>query len=62
MHKEPKLTFAQPLTRGHHLNKCLVLLFPVLYIKFQRHRPISPLEEVFFTIYGHGGHIGHLII
>ena len=35
----------------------------MLHAKFQDHRPFgSGEEEVFkvFTIYGHGGHLGHV--
>ena len=33
------------------------------HAKFQDHRPSGSGEEVFlklFTIYGHGGHLGHM--
>ena len=35
----------------------------MLYTKLQRHRSIGSREEDFFkvfTIYGHGGHVGHV--
>ena len=34
----------------------------MLHAKFQDHRPFGSGEEVFkvFTIYGHGGHLGHV--
>ena len=35
----------------------------MLYTKFRVNRPASSGEEdflVFFTIYGHGGHLGHV--
>ena len=35
----------------------------MLHIKFQVHRSSGSGEEVFFkvfTIYGHGGHVGHV--
>ena len=35
----------------------------MLYTKFQGHRSIGSGEEDFFnvlTIYGHGGHLGHV--
>ena len=36
----------------------------MLHTKFQGHRSIASGEEdffKFFTIYGHGGHVGHVI-
>ena len=35
----------------------------MLHTNFQGHRPIASGEEdflQFFTIYGHGGHVGHV--
>ena len=35
----------------------------MLHTKFQGYRSIGPAEEDFFkvfTIYGHGGHVGHM--
>ena len=35
----------------------------MLHTKFQGHRPFGSREEDFlkvFTIYGHGGHLGHV--
>ena len=35
----------------------------MLHYKFRRNRPVSSGEEDFlrvFTIYGHGGHLGHV--
>ena len=35
----------------------------MLFTKFQCHRPIGSEEKDFvkvFTIYGHGGHLGHV--
>ena len=54
---------------GH--SQCTVLIcinydgpnFQMLHTKFQGHRPFSSGEEDFwrgFTIYGHGGHLGHV--
>ena len=37
----------------------------MLHIKFQGHRPFGSGEEDFFkvfTIYGHGGHLGHVTV
>ena len=34
----------------------------MLHTNFQSHRPFGSVEEDFlnfFTIYGHGGHLGH---
>ena len=36
---------------------------PKLHFKFRGNRPAGPGEEDFlrvFTIYGHGGHLGHM--
>ena len=36
----------------------------MLHTKFQGHQPLDSREDVFklkdFTIYGHGGHLGHV--
>ena len=34
----------------------------MLHTKFQGHRPFGSGEDFFkvFTIYGHGGHLGHV--
>ena len=37
----------------------------MLHAKFQNHRPPGSAEEdflIFFVIYSHGGHLGHLTI
>ena len=38
------------------------LEFPMLHAKFQDHRTSGSGEDFFkvFTIYGHGGHLGHV--
>ena len=41
----------------------VVLEQPMLHTNFQGHRPFGSEEEDFckvFTIYGHGGHLGHV--
>ena len=41
----------------------VVLEHQILHTKFQGHRPFGSGEEDFlkaFTIYGHGGHLGHV--
>ena len=43
----------------------VALGYPMLPTKFQGHLSISSWEEDFlevFTIYGHGGHIGHVTL
>ena len=41
--------------------KLVVRKCTMLYTKFQWHRPISSKEDLKdFTIYGHGGHLGHV--
>ena len=36
----------------------------MLHTKFQGHRSIGSGEDIFkvFTIYGHGGHVGHVTL
>ena len=42
-------------TQGHHLKKLVVLEYPMLYTKFQRHRPLGSEEDfIFLDIYGYG--------
>ena len=41
----------------------LVLALTMLHTKFQGHQSVGSGEEDFFkvfTIYGHGGHVGHV--
>ena len=42
----------------------VVLRYLMLHSKFQGHRSINSEEDFlrFFTIYGHGGHLGHLTL
>ena len=38
----------------------VVLKHPMMHTKIQGHWPFGSGEEDFFTIYGHGGHLGHV--
>ena len=40
----------------------VVLVYSMLHTKFQGHRTLVPKKKIFkvFTIYGHGGHLGHV--
>ena len=43
----------------------VVLVYTMLHTKFQSHQSIGSGEEDFlkvFTIYGHGGHLGHMTL
>ena len=49
-------------TGGVHMY-VVVLEHPMLHTKFQGHQPFGSGEDDFFkgfTIYGHGGHLGHV--
>ena len=45
-----------------HLRVMIYTNFVKLHAKFQNHRPSGSREEDLkvFTIYGHGGHLGHV--
>ena len=52
------------LTKDHYLNNFGSTRVPYVHIKVQGHRSICSGEKRFmriFTIYGQGGHVGHVI-
>ena len=50
--------------QDHHLNYLSVLWYPMLHAKYHEHWSTASGEEILkvFTIYGHGGHIGHVTV
>ena len=66
MHKEPRLTFVLKVKGQRRViiwSILVVLESIMLYIKFQQPQPVDFKEKMFFkrfSVYRHGGHLGHM--